>query len=244
MGNVDASLQTASNVVNTVVNIDAIVAQMVEETISKVVKEVGGAYTEYAAKHASKIASLPGEITKESMKVFNEQKMSMGDIIKQITTPAELKFEQDSTEQEKKATSKFISDTKEKMNKVKDKVNKIKEVANEKIPMVLSYIDNGPAWVSSQLDKQVQGFVKNIKDDLDTQWNDVDLVKYQKFINTSASKAGGKLAQKYNKKLQDQADKQLKKVEQVKAKAMTKLKTVAQKAKVLIAAKTGIYIPV
>lgn len=217
---------------------------MAADASKKVATEITGVYAEYAGKHTSKIGSLPNEITQKSLQVFNEKKLTLGEILKTLNSNEDEESDKEMEEGEKKATSNFINKTKEKINKTKEKVQKITNAANTYIPMVLSYIDNGPTWVQTQLDKQINGWTQNIRNDLNVRWKEIDYPAYKEFIDATGEKIGTRMANQFNEKLKKKAIKQQNKTRKIASKAKTKLKTVAQKAKILIAAKTGIYIPV
>jgi F0F1-type ATP synthase membrane subunit b/b' len=109
--------------------------------------------------------------------------------------------------------------------------------------MVTSYIENGPEWVTNQLDKQIKSLLEDVNSAIDKQWQK-DKEVYDSKAQSLGEKLGQEMTEKYNDALQKAQKKGIEKINKTKTKASLKLCSSKAKAASLIASKTGIYIPI
>lgn len=206
------------------------------EIVSKEATECIAGYTK---KHLTEISKLPASIAAYTMTAFNENKMSVGDAVKQLLGDSEEDAKKQLENSEKNSQKQFISNAKEKINKISENVTKYTSIATEKIGTVVNYIEEGPDWVIDQLDKQCQSASDYVNKLIDDQWAK-DKEKYNSFAKSQGESIGFKMATQYNTALLNAQKKILDKQNVKISAAKTKAKTTILGNLLSIAAKTGI----
>ena len=217
-------------------------ASLVTEATTIITKEIGRLSGEYIGKHAAAAAAWPGQVMNYAMKTFNEEKLSVGDVLKALKEASEDRMEKQTEDEKKKRMTEFMSKMKDTMNDVNSYVSKYVDIGTSYIQMVTSYIANGPDWVVDQMDKQLSNLSNMAEKELTKQW-EKDKKLYDESAKSTGESIGGAMAEKFNKQLQHAQDKLLKKMEKQKQKALSKASAIKGKAKSKIASITGIYIP-
>ena len=234
---------TANEIKNNTEEVNEIIQNLAQKIILKatenVTKEATALVADYAQKHLREISSLPGTISSYTMSKFNEEKMSVGDAIKELTQDSDERIKKYLEEREKEQQKSFISGTKEKLTSIINEVNKYTTEISSKIGMVANYMQEGPDWVVNQLDKQCQSASKYIHTLIDTQWAK-DKQVYDDFAKGQGEAIGSKMAAQFNAQLKHSQKKLLDKQSTKLNAAITKTKTSILGSALSLAAKTGL----
>lgn len=236
IGGAAVAKETISNAPEIAIELGQKIILKATEIVTKNATECVAGYTK---KHLTEISRLPSSIASYTMAAFNENKMSVGDAVKQLLGDSEEAAQKQLEESEKNSQKQFISNAKEKINKISEEVTKYTKVATDKISTVTNYIEEGPDWVVDQLDKQCQSAVDYVNKLIDDQWVK-DKKKYDSFAKEQGDAIGGKMASEFNTALLNAQKKILDKQNVKISAAKTKAKTTILGNLLSIAAKTGI----
>ena len=220
--------------------VTVLMTQLIQAAISEITQETAKMVGEYTSKHLTAIAQLPTTTAKYTMSTFNANKMSVGDIIKQIKEKADELSEKQNKENTEQQTKNAIVNQKKKMNKIIKDVNAYIKIGMGHIESINSYISEGPQWVEDQLNKQINSVISHTKNILDKQWNEHDAKMYDDLAHNIGDPAGEAMAEKYNSTLRKAQNKIIAKMETQMKKGKTKVKTGAMGAILKLAAKTGV----
>lgn len=216
---------------------------IISKSIEIISKEITKLSTQYLAYHMQYATGFPNKVTSYALDYFNENKMSVGDVLKALNETAESRAEKIKNEDNKKNLSSFISNMNDKSSQFISKLNSWVDTGSSYISMVTSYIENGPEWVTNQLDKQIKSLLEDVNSAIDKQWQK-DKEAYDSKAQSLGEKLGQEMTEKYNDALQKAQKKGIEKINKTKTKASLKLCSSKAKAASLIASKTGIYIPI
>lgn len=230
-------------------NKEEIITTLSQEIISQVVtiitKEVTAAGTEYLLRHTKQLASFPKSVTSYAMAYFNANKgEATKEAINAIIKKAEDRSKELSENEKKNKQSEFVNKMKESSANVISKINEYTKVATTYVGMVTSYLENGPEWVSEQVDKQIASVIDNVKKNIDDQWNNKDLPAYQEKIESLGTDLGEEMVKQYLNALEKTQKLAMEKIEKTKSKALLKILQAKGIAASKIASLTGVYIPI
>ena len=230
-------------------NREEIITTLSQEIISQVVtiitKEVTAAGSEYLLRHTKQLASFPKNVTSYALSYFNANKGEANkEAINAIIKKAEDRSKELSETEKKNKQSEFVNKMKESSANVISKINEYSKVATTYVGMVTSYLENGPEWVSEQVDKQIASVVDNVKKNIDDQWNNKDLPAYQEKIESLGTDLGEEMIKQYLNALEKTQKLAMEKIEKTKSKALLKILQAKGIAASKIASLTGVYIPI
>ena len=230
-----------------VMNAPEIVTTLSTAIISKVTeivtKEATQLVTDYLSKHAQYAISFPTKITSYAMEKFNKDKISVADALKEMTSSAEGRAEKESDKNSEKSKSEFMAKISANSKEFVNKMNNYVNTGTSYIGMVTSYIQNGPEWVTNQVDKQIEKLLEGAKKEIDKQW-EKDKEAYDSKAQDLGDKVGAEMAKKFNNSIRKAQKKQAEKINTQKVKVKAKLIAVTSKAASLLGSMMGQYIPI
>lgn len=234
-------------IIDNAANLPQIITTLSMSLVSKatevITNEVAKLTTDYLQKHAQAIMLFPTQISSYSMAYFNANKMSIADALKAMTQSNEDRQEKSNEENNKKSKTEFINNIQEKSQEFIGTVNDYVKTGTSYISMVTAYIQNGPEWVSNQLDKQIGKLVEGAKEQIDKRW-EKDKEQYDIKAKAIGDKIGEEMAAKYNNAIKETQKASQEKIKKAKAKVTIQLFTVKAKAASQLGSLLGIYIPV
>ena len=216
---------------------------IITKSIEVVTKEVTQMTTEYLMKHAQYALSFPMKITSYAMSYFNENKMSATDALKSLLQSSEGRSDEKAEKNSKKLQSEFMAKISAKSKNFINKMNKYVDKGTSYISMVTSYIENGPEWVTEQVDKQIGFLLDGVQKTIDKQW-EKDKEAYDSNARALGAKAGAKMVKTYNAAIQKAQKKAQEKIKKTKVKVQAKLIATTAKAASKLGSMLGMYIPV
>ena len=224
-----------------------VIMTLSQAIISKVMEVVTERVTEmamgYLSKHAQAAMKFPMQIQSYAMAYFNANKLSIGDILKSLNDSSEGRQEKKNEENNKKGLSNFMNKINNKSKKFIDKINKFSDKATSYIGMVTAYIQNGPEWVTNEVDKQIGELVGSAQKEIDKQWAK-DKAAYDAKAKLLGDKLGKEMTAKFNNALMKAQKNQLEKMEKIKKKAKSKVVATTAKAASKLGSMLGMYIPI
>ena len=234
-------------IIDNTANLPQIITTLSMSLVSKatevITNEVAKLTTDYLQKHAQAIMLFPTQISSYSMAYFNANKMSVADALKAMTQSNEDRQEKSNEENNKKSKTEFINNIQEKSQEFIGTVNDYVKTGTSYISMVTAYIQNGPEWVSNQLDKQIGKLVEGAKEQIDKRW-EKDKEQYDIKAKAIGDKIGEEMAAKYNNAIKETQKASQEKIKKAKAKVTIQLFTVKAKAASQLGSLLGMYIPV
>lgn len=228
----------------------AAVAAAVNDTIAN--KAVSLA-AEYTAKMIALPASIPGRIAgytsarvgkskgdiDRNGQPYEPVKLSLGDVMPQMTTPVEDLDESKKEDNNEKKKNKKADEAKKKASKFIESAQKVAAKSAETIGKITSHIAEGAEWVQQNVDKEIARAEKNITQELETGYKKIEK-DIDDFCQDEGDKIGSNIVRLYNKELEKQAKKIVDEKKKVEKKAKIKADAAIQKAKLKIFALIGL----
>lgn len=232
------SLGVANGILN--FNYNEFVSEMVQSATTTLSKEC----TKAILDGVSSMIKLPSlsEITTLSLTYYKSYLNPIDKYLKELVQPSEEKLKTEDKKDELDQLNKICGDISYISGNVKKVSEKILGYTQSYIGMISSYCNQGPDWVASQLDKQVNAAVDQVKKYVKEQTKHIE-DKKQKFISHQALCIGRSLAQESNDKLKVLAKSQLDKPKNLISKAKNKANSLIQKALFKVYSQTGINVP-
>ena len=218
-------------------------AAIIQRSTKIITREATKLVTDYLTKHATAAMTFPQKINSYSMAYFNANKMSIGEALKSFNESAEDRAEKQQDEDNKKNKSKFLSNIQEKSQGFVNKMNNYVTTGTSYINMVTAYIQNGPSWVTHEIDKQIGKLIAGAKKEVDKQW-EKDKNEYDEKARTIGEQIGAEMVAKFNNSLKDAQKKNTEKIRKTTTKVKITLFATLSKAASLLGSQLGIYIPV
>lgn len=226
-------------------NIKNIATTLSQEIISKVTQivtsEITNVVAEYSLKHVNAITNFPMNVQQTAMNYFNENKKSIGDVLKELNEDVEERLKKEMEAKNEKNKKSFIDKMQNTVSEVNDKVTKFSKEALEKIALVTSYVENGPEWISDKVDKEIKNVTSAVKKEVDVQW-EKDKKLYDEQIKKYGEQVGGEMVEQYDKKLEQAQKKAKEMLDKQKSATFIKAKMTVIKVKLQLMSKIGISI--
>lgn len=208
---------------------------------------------EYSAKMIALPASIPGRIaeytadrfnkTKDDLNEFGEAftpvKVSLSDIIDELTKDSDQVVEEANKKIDEEKKNKAIERAQKTTKKFTDSVNKIAAKSNEVIGKIMTHTLEGVEWIQKNLDKESQRVEKNIRQELETGYLQVEK-SIDEFCKSEGDKLGTNLVREYNNLIKKQAKETIDKKRKLETDAKIKVNQLMQKAKLQIFAMLGL----
>lgn len=228
-------------------NGDQIISDMVTNLVTEVTSMVVDEATKLVSNSVQKITStaltIPTMTAQIAMKTFNEEKLSLSDVMEMIDTEAEKRFEKKKEEIEKSLEEIHSGKTLETINKIKGYTAKVSSEISEVINKVGPYLQEGPEIATDYINQAIDDKVTFVKEIVDKEVN-----KYTsyatKWCSDRGRDAGLALADEYNKIIRKRAKKIINQLAEQKANLKLKSFAATQKAQLKIMGMTGINIPI
>lgn len=241
VGNVTA----AAGIVKTALDparLQQITESIIGMTIDVVTSETGKLIGEAVGKITNKTMELPNLVMSYAQNYFNENKLSMGDLISELSISFEKREEEKSKKAEDSKMSQFTDKIKNVTSQIENGISMVNDTIGPVLNDVVAYLENGPDWLADKLNKEVKGALNYasdfVNDNLDKLFKEVDA-----FAISTAEEVGIALTSKYNEALRVAAKKINDEKEKLLQKGLIKAKAVLQSVNLKLMAITGIAIP-
>lgn len=232
----------ATNTINIVVNAEDTISNIMNTamtTLSKAAMEEVGK----AVKEIMNFSTVPTDITTYSLEYFNSHKKDFGTALKEIyQLPTDIASKQDE-ENKESGIKNMMSNATNVANKLNDTITKEIGYANDKLNYIMSYVQEGPDWLSRKVNEWCNDTIDEISYKVDNKTKHMKEQR-QKFIWKVGGEIGETLVDNYNTII----DNSVKSIKDEKDKAVSKAKIEAtkalQSAALKLMAKLGVYVDV
>ena len=187
----------SEGVKNVEVAATSLASELANYATEAITTETAKIITNFVNKHIDAVTGIPKGIVDVSLSYFNEQKLSIGDFLKEFVTDQEKIDAQNVQKAELERKTNFITNMKDKYMKNKSKISAAVDVGLSYVNLVTSYIEQGPQWVESKIDEGVEFCVSYIQKGADKQW-EIDKNAIDDFIKTEGENVGQRMADEYN----------------------------------------------
>lgn len=221
--------------------INTIAQKIISDATMILTKETTKILGNYINKHTTEISRFPSAVSSYAFSYFNDNKKSIGDILKTLKESAESRLKKENEKNEKNNQKKFLDDMKKTMNKVNSTVTSYVNNITNVLTDITSYMEQGPDIISDQINKALVNAKRQVQKTVDKQWNEHDKQAYEDKIESLGTTIGQRMLGVYNNQLEQAQKILLEKSETKKAKAAIKLVSLKLKLLSNIASKTGLY---
>ena len=244
--NAAAQLVGVYGTVDTLLNNEQIINDMVTDLVTEVTSTVVDEATKLISDGIQKIITatltIPTMTAQIAMKTFNEEKLTMADIMEMIDTEAEKRFEKKKEEMEESLEEGRSRKTSETINKIKGYITKVSFEIGEVVNKVGPYLQEGPEIAADYINQAIDDKVTFVKEIVD-QEVDKHISYITQWCKDRGRDAGIALADKFNKIIEKKSKKIINQLAEQKAKLKLKVFAATQKAQLKIMSITGVNIP-
>ena len=244
--NATAQLVGAYGTVDTLLNNEQIINDMVTDLVTEVTSTVVDEATKLISDGIQKIITttltIPTMTAQIAMKTFNEEKLTMADIMEKIDTEAEKRFKKKKEEMEESLEEGRSRKTSETINKIKGYITKVSFEIGEVVNKVGPYLQEGPEIAADYINQAIDDKVTFVKEIVD-QEVDKHISYITQWCKDRGRDAGIALADKFNKIIEKKSKKIINQLAEQKAKLKLKVFAATQKAQLKIMSMTGVNIP-
>lgn len=218
-------------------------SSLVLNSTQVIINELTRITTEKVTEVTMRSLNIPVEISQISLSYFNSYKMSISDMLKELSIPTGERISIKVDLLKKIEENEFIQKVGNFATKAKEKIDTFCGESAKALNMISSYIQNGPEWISKQVNNAISDTIQMGEDYLDKQ---VALMneKIDDFVKQKGETAGKILVEKYNNVLKEEGRAILNKIQILAQKATILAFTLMQQAILKVMAITGINIPV
>lgn len=244
--NAAAQLVGVYGTVDTLLNNEQIINDMVTDLVTEVTSTVVDEATKLISDGIQKIITttltIPTMTAQIAMETFNKEKLSMADIMEKIDTEAEKRFEKKKEEMEESLEEGRSRKTSETINKIKGYITKVSFEIGEVVNKVGPYLQEGPEIAADYINQAIDDKVTFVKEIVD-QEVDKHISYITQWCKDRGRDAGIALADKFNKIIEKKSKKIINQLAEQKAKLKLKVFAATQKAQLKIMSMTGVNIP-
>ena len=244
--NAAAQLVGTYGTVDTLLNNEQIINDMVTDLVTEVTSTVVDEATKLILDGIQKIITatltIPTMTAQIAMKTFNEEKLTMADIMERIDTEAEKRFEKKKEKMEESLEEGRSKKTSETINKIKGYITKVSFEIGEVVNKVGPYLQEGPEIAADYINQAIDDKVTFVKEIVD-QEVDKHISYITQWCKDRGRDAGIALADKFNKIIEKKSKKIINQLAEQKAKLKLKAFMATQKAQLKIMSMTGVNIP-
>ena len=244
--NAAAQLVGAYGTVDTLLNNEQIINDMVTDLVTEVTSTVVDEATKLISDGIQKIITatltIPTMTAQIAMKTFNEEKLSMADIMEMIDTEAEKRFKKKKEEMEESLEEGRSKKTSETINKIKGYITKVSFEIGEVVNKVGPYLQEGPEIAADYINQAIDDKVTSVKEIVDKEV-DKHISYITQWCKDRGRDAGIALADEFNKIIEKKSKKIINQLAEQKAKLKLKVFATTQKAQLKIMSMTGVNIP-
>ena len=244
--NAAAQLVGAYSTVDTLLNNEQIINDMVTDLVTEVTSTVVDEATKLISDGIQKIITatltIPTMTAQIAMKTFNEEKLSMADIMEMIDTEAEKRFKKKKEEMEESLEEGRSRKTSETINKIKGYITKVSFEIGEVVNKVGPYLQEGPEIATDYINQAIDDKVTSVKEIVD-QEVDKHISYITQWCKDRGRDAGKALADEFNEIIKKKSKKIINQLAEQKAKLKLKAFKATHKAQLKIMSMTGVNIP-
>lgn len=245
--NAGAQLVGVYGTVDTLLNNEQIINDMVTDLVTEVTSTVVDEATKLISDGIQKIITatltIPTMTAQIAMKTFNEEKLSMADIMEMIDTEAEKRFEKKKEKMKENLEEGRSKKTSETINKIKGYITKVSFEIGEVVNKVGPYLQEGPEIATDYINQAIDDKVTSVKEIVD-QEVDKHISYITQWCKDRGRDAGIALADKFNKIIEKKSKKIINQLAEQKANLKLKAFKVTHKAQLKIMSMTGVNIPI
>lgn len=209
--------------------VEDLIKELTTVTVNTITEKTTKMLTNSLTTIAAKSLFVPVEIAKQSFSYFNEHKISLSKMIKELEQDAEKKAEREKTEEEKKIQKAFNERISKKIKKFKDGMVEFNDGLSEAISTMASYLENGPEWLANKLDKEVKEKLSYAQSFVD-KYTKITIDEIDKYTYNQGTADGKMKVEEYNTHIMQKTKVKLSKIIEFKVKAIAKSKAFMQKA--------------
>lgn len=179
-----------------------------------------------------------GEVLNSAGKQMISYLKTPEEVTEELTSKTEDLDEKKDEESNKKTLSDLITKVNTKVNVIKDKVAKIQEKVPPIVNDLVSYITQGPKWVTAKA-QEIDDYCCNEAERFISEQSQFLMTKKQTAIDSLTTTCARCAAEKINKKLYKQVSDKIKKLEQLKAYAKNLAAAAVKEAIFMLKAQLG-----
>lgn len=219
-----AALQSYTFLKNAIQDISGgMIQRVISDLTNAAVKGVMQRGASLVEKNVRTLIALPtiDDLQKDITSYFFAYRTSLSDVLTKRKQDDDDEVTRDNEERKKSKFSMFMDKVSYRVTKIAYGTNQIMDKAEPYINSVISYYEMGPAWLSNQMNNELD-MVENMLCYYIDPWVKNINEKKEEFIKTQVEKAAQKLVEKYNKTIEKEADKILSKTNKLKVKGVLK----------------------